>query len=732
MEAENNVVALEKPEKRQTHKYWVSELEKSRKTLEKWHERGTRIVQRYLGEDADEAEQFKLNLFHSNIKTLQDMMYNRVPRVEASRAHNDANDDVARVAAEIIERVINLDIAANGEEYDAVLRSCLQDRLLPGNGVARVRYEVETEIAYVDDGLGNMVEMEQVVSEAAPLDYYHWQDVLWGWSRSFASIPWIAFRTYMSKAEIAERFGEEFAEKVDYSTQKLADTGNQDTGNQDNAPWQKAQVWEIWDKVAKKVCWFSPGAERLLDTQDDPLGLRGFFPCPPFLIANATTALYRPTPDYILHQDLYNEIDVLQTRIAVITEAVRVVGVYDASSEGIKRMLEEGVDNDLIPVDNWAMFAEGGGLKAKIDWFPILDVVNTLDKLRQLRDDTIRLLQMSTGMADVMQGALNSPYEGVGQSQMKADFGSVRVQSLQDQFATFAGDLMQLKAEVVCKHFEPQTILQQANAQFTAEQQEIVMQAVQLLKQPNMAYLRIIVRPESMAITDYGRLKAERTEFLNALSTDMQSAAPMLQQQPSATPFLLQLLQWTLSGFKGSQQIEGVIDQAITASMEAEKQKQQQPEKPDPEQIKLQGELQKIQAKGQADMQMRQADLQADMMTAEAQHAAKMKEIQATHMSRMEQIYYKLEADLRKEEASVGGDIAQLEVGAEVEIEKDITSAALDMQKEREKAAIEISKEMEKTRNKLDEIAASSVAKLRELRESANIMPKERPDDSED
>ena len=462
-----------------------------------------------------------------------------------------------------------------------------------------------------------------------------------------------------------------------------------------------------------------------MDVQDDPLGLRAFFPCPPFLIANATTALYRPVPDYVLYQDLYNEIDVLQQRIAIITEAVRVVGVYDSGSEGIKRMMNEGVDNDLIPVDNWAMFAEGGGLKGKIDWFPLGDVVGALDKLRELRDDTIRLLQLSTGMSDVMQGALNSPYEGVGQSQMKADFGSVRVQSLQDQFATFAGDLMQLKAEVVCKHFEPQTILTQANAQFTPEQQDIVMQAVQLLKQPNMAYLRIIVRPESIALTDYGRLKAERTEFLNALSTYMQSAAPMLEQQPSATPFLLQLLQWTLSGFKGAQQIEGVIDQAIIAAQKAEQQKQQQPEKPDPEQIKLQGEIQKIQEKAKADMQMRQADLQGDMMTLEASHMAKMDEIKATHMARMEQIYSKLNADLRKEEASVGGDIAQLQIGAEMEMEKDVHSTMLEMEKEREKSALEIAKEMEKTRNKLDELAAASVTKMRELRESANVAPRD-------
>ena len=68
-----------------------------------------------------------------------------LPKVEASRSHADANDDVARVAASMIQRLINTDIADNGESYDSILKSTLQDRLLPGLGCARVRYEFETE-----------------------------------------------------------------------------------------------------------------------------------------------------------------------------------------------------------------------------------------------------------------------------------------------------------------------------------------------------------------------------------------------------------------------------------------------------------------------------------------------------------------------------------------------------------------------------------------------------------
>ena len=386
------------------------------------------------------------------------------------------------------------------------------------------------------------------------------------------------------------------------------------------------------------------------------------------------------------------------------------------------------------------MFAEMGGIKGAVDWLPITDIVNALDKLRDLRDDTISLLQRISGMSDVMQGGLQNQYEGVGQTQIKAQFGSVSVQALQDSFATFAGELLQLKAEVICKHFQPETIVKMSNMEFSTDK-DLLQPAVELLKQPEMAHIRIKVRPEQVAMVDYARLKVERTEFLNAMATFMQSAAPMIEKQPGSMPFMLQMLQWTMSGFKGSSEIEGVLDKAIEASQQQAQDAAQNPQE-DPAaaaaaaeaqvaqqaaQEKLQGELQKIQAKSQSDMQLRQQDMQADIQTTSAASQAKTGEIIAQHQATIAEIQAKLQADLATEKASVEGNLRQTTTAARTEMEKDALSADLDMEKETHKADLAIEAEGEKTTNEIVKGAVQSRAKLKEM-SMMNTVKKEDSD----
>jgi hypothetical protein len=703
------------------YKYWSIELQSSMKRLKKWHKAGDRVVNRFLdkqGVDAlggadtkDRARPaFSLNLFHSNTTTLNSLLYGNLPQVDVSRKHSDANDDAARVAAEMMERLLNCDISANPDKYDSVLRSVLQDRLLPGLGCARVRYEVQT----TGEGTAKVL-----VSENAPIDYFHWRDILWGWGRNWSEIPWLAYRTYLTKKEVGDRFGKEAADGC--PLKKQIATG-EDDGSKDpelDSAWMKAEIWEIWDKVKKKVCWVCIGYDKVLEVKPDPLKLTGFFPSPPFFIANATTSLYIPTPDFHLSQDLYNEIDILQTRIAIITEAVKVIGVYDKSAEGVERMFNEGVDNKLIPVDNWAMFAEKGGIRGQIDWFPIQDIVNALDKLRQLRDETIGLLQQVTGMSDLMQGGLQNQYEGVGQSQIKARFGSIRIQKLQDDFAAFASSLMQIKAEVIAIHFDAKTIVMQSNMMNSFDKDKIP-EAVALIKKPKVARLRITIRPESVAMTDFAELQNERTAYLNAISTFMQSAAPLIETDPAAKPFLLQLLQWGLAGFKGSSEIEGVIDKAIEASIEEAK---NAGDKPDPEQQKMQQAMQledkkhqskmtEIQAKSQADIQMRNTDLQADIQTEMARHKAKMAEVQASSQGKLTEINAKYETDVSLEEIQAGLNIQQSQSQQEGEIRKDAATASFDIQKEQEKTRLKIREMTVGTAGKIKEMIVSVDAEL--------------------
>lgn len=733
------------PQNRSNYTFWDDELRYSEKFLRTFHKQGVKIVQRFLDERSargrgDEAN-FRLNLFNSNVRTMQDMLYSALPKIESSRTFEDANDDIARVASEIIERLLNRDITAHEEAYDSLLKSVLQDRLLPGLGVARVRYdfeEEEIEVAAQVDEMGNTIiegfTDTRMVSEEAITEYYHWQDVRWGWARSFSEIPWLSYRSYHSKESVTERFGAKIAKKLNYKKQR-AHTERDMSNTSDDSPRMEAEIWEIWDKISRKVYWWSEGCDKLLDKKDDPLQLENFFPSPAFMIANSTTTLYRPTADFHMCQDLYNEIDALQTRISILTTAVKAVGVYDASNEGIKRMLNEGFENDLIPVDDWAMFAEQGGIKGVVDWMPIMDIVNAIDKLRELRDDSIGLLQRISGMADVMQGGLQNQYEGVGQTQIKAQFGSVQVQSLQDNFAKFIANLMQLKAEVICKHFSPETIAKESNAQYMFDQ-PLVPQAIQLLKNAPMADLRIKVRPEQVAMVDYARLKVERTEFLTAMATFMQSAAPIMEIEEGSLPFMLEMLKWTMSGFKGSSEIEGVLDKAAEMAQQKAMEAAQNPP-PDPEaakaeadaqreQAKLQGELQKIAAKTQSDMAIRRQDAESDMQTLMMTSQAKQGEIGATHHARMKEIQFKFSTDMQREQAKLEGDLAQINTAAEAEMGKKDIEADIDIQSYLDKAMIDMDKSRMESQETLEQLVASHTAKLQEIIASATAKEVEK------
>ena len=690
------------------YKYWAEELGTSMKARKKWWKKADKIVSKFTGGGGSETDNsgFNLNLFHSNTKTLGDMLYGNTPKIDVSRRYAQANDDVGRVAAEMMERMLNLDVADNGAEIDAVFRSTLQDRLLVGLGCAKVRYTVESEEQPVmmPDGQpvldeeGEPLMEEKLLSEDAPIDYFYWGDILWGWCRNWAQMPWIAFRSYMTQDEIREKWGDEVADGVKYKKQTKSTSEEGEEDDTTDSAWMRAEVWEVWCKETRKVHWVVLGYDKQLEEKDDILGLKGFWPVPPFFIANVTTSLYAPTPDYVLAQDLYNEIDKLQTRITVITEAVKVAGVYNASADNIKQLMQEGFDNDLIPVENWALFGENGGLANQVEWLPIQDIVAALNQLIGVRDQTISLLQQTTGMTDVMRGALDNQYEGVGQTETKAKFGSVRIQALQEQFARFAGDLMQIKAEVISLHFSPETIVKRSNMRFSVDT-DLIPKAVELIKAPADARLRVAIRPESVAMVDHQAMKGERVEYMNAVATYMQSATSLIAEDPSAKPFVLQLLQWGLAGFKGSSEIEGVLDKAIEASQEQDK----QPDKPDPamaaaqaaqqlEGMKAQNAMGLISAKADATSRARQEDMQADIATAHENHIRKIAEIEAGLNAKVGEIQASLQADLLMEQAQAQSNIQQTEATVAGEIQKDMFEAELNMAAETEKTTQEITK----------------------------------------
>lgn len=608
----------------QWQNFWCEELENAKTPAwKKFQKRGENVDKKYKDERKDRNEDelgalsSKLNLFNSNITILMSMLYGRNPKVEVTRRFADADDDVSRVAGIMITRMLNTDIEVAGEDMASVFRNALQDRLLPGMGTARVQYQFDEEttvtpaIMHPETGeeLAPEVEETKISNEWTDILYTHWKDELWSSARTHAEITWKAFRSYLTPRKLKQRFPGIDIDKVSFDSYgPLAKDGTNKASRR-----KQAEVWEIWDKDRKKVFWFTDGVEEILDMQDDPLGLDGFFPSPPPMIANVTTSLFLPKSDYDIASDLYTQIDELESRIQLLTEACKLVGTYDESQPEIKRIFNEGVENDLIPVKNWTAFIEKGGIDGSIMWVPIKEVAEVIAILTEKQGQKIQQLQQVTGMSDVMRGAASARTERISATadKLETQFGSIRIEALQNEFARWVNDTQSLKVEIISKHYQPYCIIQQSNIMSTpdGQNQEVIQAAVQLIKDPESSRWKITVRPETLAIADYAQLKQDRSEFLMGLAQFMQSSAPLLQLSPMALPVLMKLLKWFLAGFRGSSEVEGILDTAITQFEKSPPKN----DKPDPAVEKAKAEMELKKQEHEQKMQQTQQEFQAEM-----------------------------------------------------------------------------------------------------------------------
>jgi hypothetical protein len=272
-------------------------------------------------------------------------------------------------------------------------------------------------------------------------------------------------------------------------------------------------------------------------------------------------------------------------------------------------------------------------------------MVEALIKLVEMRSDAMALLYEVTGMSDIVRGASGPSRETASAAEGKKTFASIRVQALQEDFARFASDLMTLKAEVIAKHFEALTIVKESNILRTADgkNQELIESAVKLIKEPEEAAWRIEIRPESVAMVDYDKMRKERGEFIQSVSTFLQASMPLVQLDPSSTPTLIAMLKWAVAGFKGSREIEGVLDEAIENMQKAAEEAKNAPpeeEPPSPEEVKAAAEQKKAEnaaaledKKHANNMEMEAAKFQADTKEILAELQAQLKVIQAEMMA---------------------------------------------------------------------------------------------------
>lgn len=693
------------------------------KAYNAWEKKGQKIVKRYKDERAStQTSPARFNILYSNVQTLFPAAYGNDPKPDISRRFKD-DDVLGRVTADVLERCTSYQV--NSKFSDAV-KHALQDRLLPGRGVTWARYEPHfrdvklpdmsgdgqiTDTVYSDEEI-KTGSIQEVYYEEVCHDYVFWKDFGHNVARIWDEVYCGWRKVYLTKQELIDRFGKKIAEMcpMDYSPRGLSD-------EKQSEALKKSTIYELWDKQKKKVYWIHADIDQFLDAKPDPLELPEFFPFPKPLLGIVTNDSLIPVPDYVEYQDQAMELDELTSRINQITKSIKVVGVYDSSAAGVERMLNEGVENRLIAVESWALFAEKGGLKGAVELLPMKELMEVLLGLYEAREKVKADLYEITGIADIIRGASKASETATAQN-IKSQFATLRLDSIQHSVARFAKDMVVNTALIIAKHFSLDTIKQISGVQLMTQQEKMQIQMQQeesqraqqqwqgisqqakaagqqpppaptaaplidekmqemldnptweevyalLQDEPHLSF-RIDIETDSTIKMDEQADKQARLEFLQTTGEFIERASQV--QNPELAPLLMEMLMFGVRGFKVGKSIEGTF-RTVLQKIEKEA-AQPKPAQPNPEMVKIQGDQQIAQQKAQSDIQASQAKMQSDAQLAK----------------------YKADLDAQNYQKRIESDAALARFKAETESQQNMqkmqSDAALEMERMRMEFAL--------------------------------------------
>tara|TARA_R110000744_G_scaffold24869_3_gene61920 strand:- start:1368 stop:3284 length:1917 start_codon:yes stop_codon:yes gene_type:complete len=554
-----------------TARYWQREIDQASDFERDWRGRGIRVVERYR----DERDTgiigpltHRFNILWANTETLKGALFARMAQPDVRRRFNDG-DASARQVAIALERALlyGLDVY----DSDLPIKAALEDYLLPGRGVVWVVYEpiivkekTKIEIKGEDVDILEEEEIERLGDQRCRFDYVHWQDYRESPSRRSEDATWRARRHLFTREELTGR-GFDNAEDVqlNWSPERADDAGMGETYN-------RAEVWEIWDKVKRRRLFVATGHKDVLADDEDPYSLEHFFPCPTPLIAVRTNNTSIPVPEFTLYQDQADELDRITTRITNLIEGLRRRGVYDSSIPELAK-LANATDNEFIPSDNFANLAQKGGLAGAFQTEDISAITQVLAGLYNQRNQVLQAIYEITGISDIIRGGGTKASESATAQQLKAQYGSMRLRLRQEDISKYIRDLFRIKAELIAENYEPDILGRITGIEITDEM-------VEIMRNDKLRSYQIDVETDSTVFADEEETKRTRIEFANTMGSFLVQAIEATRAAPEITPIAFQILKFVAGAWKVGRQFEDVIGETEAAVMQQLQASQQQPQ----------------------------------------------------------------------------------------------------------------------------------------------------------
>lgn len=691
-------------------KVWLDALGVAGKEEETWRKRGAECVGIYR--DEKDRQQRRFNILYAITETLSPAVYNSTPipdirprfgdqfaaqpqqqpaqqppqpgmPPEAQQPPQPPPTDPTKVAARVLEKAISFGLDAY--DFDATMHAAVKDVLLPGRAVTRVRYEP----SFAGDPLTDENGKPQMGEDGEPIypiayqqvtcEHVPWKSFRRGPGRMWGDVPWIAFEHFLTRDQL-RKLNPKLAEKVNLDA-PIDGVAMEDKDRPPDQVFMRACVWEIWDKEKREVVFIAPSfKDKPLRVEPDPLKLQGFLPIVRPLYALETTDSLVPVPLYWTYRDQAEELDKITRRITALVAVMKWRGLYAASEEtsGNLSSLKDADDGDLLPATEFmSITAQGGGLDKAIWLMPVKEVAEVLSGLYQQREAIKQVIYEITGVADILRGSTKASETATAQ-EIKAQWGSLRIQRIQAEVQRYVRDIFRLKAELIAEHFDPQVLSMMTGEQVTPE-------VMQILKSDVMRSYRIDVETDSTVRADLQRRQENIAQFVQGTAQYIAAVGPAVQAGQMPAEVAAELFGAFASVFKLGRKAEDALDRMSTAAQ------QPQPEKPDPEAQKAQAEMQRMQmqaqidqTKAQADMQAKQQEMQMKMQLMQADMAAKQADLE---IKRAELDLKREEIALKQQDMQITSQAKQAEMAMNLQHKQE--ESAISLQSKRDMAEIQ-------------------------------------------
>lgn len=626
-------------------RFWQEQISTALVHERRFRKEGQAAERLYFGPDDDtpgidssDAAQANVisdetGLIHANIEVLKPLVYSESPTpiVQRRWRGDGRHDETDAMAAEAGQRIAQWLVSTT--EFDAAMERARDDWLIPGRGAARVLYRAQFGTRQsIDPMTGESSEEEVKASEEVVAQGTEWRRLLLAPSHGWEQMPWLAFEIPMTRARIEKRFPD-CKDRFAYTNKGLRGRGRGfgDDDREDRAisdqfdrsgdpvvsPFDTATVWEIWNKETRTVIWWSPDCkEAILDKQEDPLGLEGFFPMAKPLLATTRGDSMNPRPDIAYYAARAKEIDMAGRKMAELMKVLAAAGLFPGAMADVVADLMSG-KNKLYPVKSWISLMEKGGTANLIQWLPLEAIIKCLQALQQMREAAKQAMFEASGVSDIMR-AQGDPNETATAQQIKGRYAGLRLNVKQRRMAIFARDTLRIMIEMMLELFDsdrlseicalgiPETEaerqqmlakIEQAKQQFALQQQQFaqVQQAAQVMQQAGQAVPQLPPPPEppkfdrvpetswelvherlkqdftrkitlqietdSTVLADEQADKEARIEFIGAFSSFVQQLAPLAATGQFDMKTVKELLLFGVRSFPKSRTLEGMIAQ---------------------------------------------------------------------------------------------------------------------------------------------------------------------------